>query len=160
MGLIAVTVGGIPVYAYGLVLLAAALLGLLAAWVNVRAHGGESWRLEELLLYGMPIFLVGGRLAYVFCHWGEFSAAPFSVFCPWPGGISFCGGMLAFFFVVFAYSQIHGLNGWQWMDVLVPAILLAAAVHEAGSVALHWNAGIPFSAGLPNEDALAGSVDV
>ena len=146
MGLIAVTLGGIPVYAYGLVVLSAVLPGLLVAWGNVRLHGEEFWRVEDMFLWGVPLSLLGGRIAYVFCHWGEFGAAPLSVFCIWQGGLSFYGGMLTFFFVVFAYSQIHGLDGWRWMDLLTPAFLLAVAVHGIGMFALQMNVGTPSSA--------------
>ena len=46
MGLVAVTLGGVPLYVYGLVVSVAVLLGILAAWVNVRTYGEEFWRVE------------------------------------------------------------------------------------------------------------------
>ncbi|MBQ7477732.1 MAG: prolipoprotein diacylglyceryl transferase [Selenomonadaceae bacterium] len=148
MGLVAVTLGGVPLYVYGLVVSGAVLLGILAAWVNVRTYGEEFWRVEELLLWGLPLSLAGGRLAYVFRHWGEFSTAPLSVFCIWQGGFSFLGAGLVGFFVVFAYSQIHGFDGWQWMDILMPAFLLAAAASDLGSLFL-LGTGEALSTNLP-----------
>ena len=116
MELIAVTAGGISVYTYGLINLAAILAGLLAACGNFRLHGQDWKRLEDLLLWGLPLSLLAGRLTYVLCHWNEFSSAPLTTLCFWHGGISYYGVIPALFFTVFAYCQIHGFNPWRWMD--------------------------------------------
>lgn len=141
MELIAVTAGGISVYTYGLINLAAILAGLLAACGNFRLHGQDWKRLEDLLLWGLPLSLLAGRLAYVLCHWNEFSSAPLTTLCFWHGGISYYGVIPALFFTVFAYCQIHGFNPWRWMDLLIPAFLLATAVQDLSLSSLQTGAG-------------------
>lgn len=150
--------GGIFIYAYGLVLLAAVLSGLVAAWGNTRLQEEEFFRVEELLLWGLPLSIAGGRMVYVLTHWSEYSTSPLSVFCIWQGGISVYGGLAVFFFVLFAYSQIHGFDTWRWLDILAPALVLATAVYEMGILVLQWH-GISQLEGVLRDQPLAEYID-
>jgi len=138
MELVAVSAGGISIYAYGMVMLVAVSLGLLVALGNVRMHGWEPWRVEDMLLWGLPLAFLGGRMAYAAQHWLEFSASPISLFCFWQGGLSLYGSVLAFLFVVLAYSEIHGFDAWRWLDFFMPAIALVACVHGLGLYSLQF----------------------
>lgn len=133
MELIAVTVGGISLYTYGLITLGAILLGLLAACGNFRLHGEDVWRMEDLLIWSLPLSLVIGRLLYVVSNWNEFRFAPHTAFYLWHGGISCYAVIPVVFFTVYAYCQIHGFNAWRWMDLLLPAVLLAISLHDLGA---------------------------
>ncbi len=158
MEFFALEVGGIFLYAYGLILLAAALSGIFAAWGNARLQGEEFYRVEEMLLWGLPLSIVGGRAVYVLFHWSEYGMAPLSVLCIWQGGISPWGGLAVFFFTLSAYSQIHGFDVWRWLDILAPSLLLVAAVYEMGILALQWH-GIPQLEGVMREQPLAEYVE-
>ena len=92
MGLIVGTVFGLPIYTYGLVVLAAVLVGAAVAWMNVRLHGERTGTLLDLLLLGLPAALVCGRLGFVLHHFADYASHLLTVLCIWQGGLSFYGG--------------------------------------------------------------------
>lgn len=159
MGLVVGTVFGLPVYTYGLVVLAAVLLGAGVAWGNVRLHHEPTGPLLDLLLWGLPLALVCGRLGFVLHHLDRYTSHLLDVFCVTQGGLSFYGGMLGFFLAVCAYSLIHGVSAWHWLDLLVPALLIALAVHELGIFGMQLTMGSPFPADMPNDHTLAEYIE-
>ena len=132
MGLIAWEGFGIPIYTYGLVVFAAVVLGAACAWVTLRLRGERTAPLLDLLVYGLPVALVFARLGFVLHNASQYSSQISEIFCVWHGGLSFYGGMLGFFLTVLGYSLVHGVSAWHWLDLLVPAFILAIVVYELG----------------------------
>lgn len=159
MGLIAGNVFGVPVYTYGLIVLTAVVLGAGVAWVNVRLHGERTGPLLDILLWGLPLALVFGRLGFVLHHFDRYASHLLDVLCVWQGGLSFYGGMLGFLLAIVAYSLIHGVSAWHWLDLLVPAFLIALAVHRLGIFGMQLTMGSPFPPDLPNDHTLAEYIE-
>lgn len=148
MEVAAFAVGGLQVYAYGLLLLGAILLGGAGSFGLARLHGEGFDSFVNLFLLGGVFSAVSSRLVYVGTHWEEFYMQPLSFLCLWQGGYSFLGGFLGLCVAVFIYGRIQGLDGWLWLDVFMPQVLLIAFVFELfhfllcgmGKVAPSWYA--------------------
>ena len=57
------------------------------------------------------------------------------------------------------YSLVQGVSAWHWLDLLVPAFLVAIAVHELGIFGMQLTMGSPFPPDLPNDHTLAEYVE-
>ena len=154
MGLIAWEGLGVPIYTYGLVVCAAVVLGAACAWVSVRLRHERTAPLLDLLVYGLPVALVFARGGFVLHNFAQYANSLVEIFCVWHGGLSFYGGMLGFFLTVLGYSVVHGVSAWRWLDLLVPAFILAVVVHELGIFGMQLTMGTPFPADVPNDHTL------
>ena len=159
MGLIAFEIGGVPVYTYGLIVLCAVLVGAGVAYLSLRFHGERTGRLLDLLLFGLPLALVCGRLAFVLCHCALFRGHWGEIFALTHGGFSLYGCIAGLFLAVLGYSLVHGIGVWHWLDLLVPAFLLALSLYELGMFWMQMTLGEPLPADLPNDHRLAEYVE-
>ncbi len=159
MGLIAFSLGSVPIYLYGLVVVLAVLLGMLTAWVSLRLRGESFAPVVDLMLWGLPVGFVFARMGYVVSHWGLYEGHWQEVFCLWQGGISFYGGAIGFLLVLFVYCNLQGLDVWYWLDVLIPAFLVGIAVNELGNFATQMTVGMPFPPNIPNDHTLAEYIE-
>ena len=159
MGLIAWDGLGLPIYTYGLVVFAAVVIGAACAWVSVRLHRERTAPLLDLLVYGLPVALVFARGGFVLHHFAQYANDLLEIVCVWHGGLSFYGGMLGFFLTVLGYSLVHGVSAWRWLDLLVPAFILAIVIHELGIFGMQLTMGTPFPADVPNDHTLMEYVE-
>ena len=159
LGLIAWEGFGIPIYTYGLVVFAAVVLGAACAWVTLRLRGERTAPLLDLLVYGLPVALVFARLGFVLHNASQYSSQLSEIFCVWHGGLSFYGGMLGFFLTVLGYSLVHGVSAWHWLDLLVPAFILAIVIYELGIFGMQLTMGTPFPQDVPNDHTLMEYVE-
>ena len=157
--MIATVIGGVPVYTYGLLLLAAILVGTAAAWVNTRLHGESFAPVVDMLLWGIPLAAVCGHAGYVLSHFSEYSGDLLGVICLWQGGVSFYGSIFGGLLAVFGVCRVHGLDTWYWLDLLVPAFVLMIAAYEFGMFNLQQTLGMPLPRAVPNDHAIMEYVE-
>ena len=159
MGLIAFSLGGVPVYSYGLIVLGAILLGSIAAWLNIRLHHENFSPVPDMLLWGLPLAIILGRLGFVLHHFERYTTHLWSILTIWQGGFSLYGAIAGFLVAVIGVCRVQGRDTWQWLDMLIPSWVLALVVIELGIFALQLNMGLPLSADMPNDHSLAEYVE-
>lgn len=159
MGLIVFSIGGIPVYLYGGIVMLAILAGILAAWINVRLHGEDFAPMVDVLLAGLPAGLIMARLGYVLGHWPSYAEHWSDIPCFWQGGLSLYGGMAGFLLVLWVYSRYFDMDIWYWLDLLVPALILCLAIDQVGRFASQMTVGMPLPHDLPNDHTLAEYIE-
>lgn len=159
MGLVIASIGDIQIYLYGLMVVAAVLLGMLAVWLNTRLQGESFAPVWDFLLWGLPLGLAAARLVYVGRHWELYAKQPGDILCLWQGGISFYGGMAGFLLAMLFCCYWKGLDIWYWLDLMVPGIILGTAVNELGNFVTQMTVGMPFPANLPNDHTLAEYIE-
>src|SRR5436305_11556800 len=85
---------GVPVYGFGLMVVAAFYAGMLLAARRSRREGLDPALVYDLALWLLLGGLAGARLLYVAEYWGKTVHSLGEVFRIWEGGLAFYGSVL------------------------------------------------------------------
>ncbi len=136
----------IAIHTYALCILA----GIIAAtiWVNERlkARGAEPGVVLDVIIWAIPLGLVGARAFHVLTHPGDYfyaGADPWEVVQIWDGGNALFGSLIGGTVGAWIGCRIAGLRFWTFADALAPAMLLAQAMGRLGNYFNHELFGQP-----------------
>jgi len=124
--------GGFTIYAYGVLLAAAYLLGLQFALVRARARGLDGQRVMDLGIWIIISALVGAKLLLLVVDFKQFSGNPRDLLSLARSGGVFYGGLIAAVVVALLYLRRHKLPLWTTTDVFAPGIALGHVVGRLG----------------------------
>lgn len=132
-----VQVGGWPVRWYGVLYVAAYVLGWWLAQRLQRERGlqlsREQW-LEITAWIALGV-LTGGRLGYVlFYEPAHFVQNPANVWQLWQGGMSLHGGLLGVAVAVWGIGRVWRIDTWQLADVLVVPAAAGLVLGRLGNI--------------------------
>ncbi|MCG6872620.1 MAG: prolipoprotein diacylglyceryl transferase [Gammaproteobacteria bacterium] len=133
---VAISIGPIHVYWYGLMY----LVGFIAGWwLGVRRAdaGRHGWSREEvgdLVSYVVLGIILGGRLGYVlFYKPAEYFADPLAIFRLWEGGMSFHGGLLGGIVALALFARSRGRSLLQVGDFVAPLVPVGLGAGRLGN---------------------------
>jgi phosphatidylglycerol:prolipoprotein diacylglycerol transferase len=121
---------------YGLMYVIAITVGFLLLAKEARRKGLplSTENLLDLLLWTVPIAIVGARLYYVAFHWDYYGSHLMDVVMIWEGGLAIHGGVLAGAAVVFFFARAKRAPFWRLTDALVPSLILGQAIGRIGNL--------------------------
>jgi len=132
------------------------LVGIIAATIMVnerlKRRGAESGVVLDVIIWAVPLGLVGARLYHVFTHPGDFFYEGANVWNPfepgaiwniWEGGNALFGSLIGGAIGAWIGCKFAGLRFWTFADALAPAILLAQALGRLGNYFNHELFGQP-----------------
>lgn len=137
------------------------LFGIIVAtfWTNrrLRAKGAEPWIVLDVIIWAVPLGLVGARAYHVLTHlsdyfyegsdpWSLFNESglnPNSVWAIWSGGNAIIGSLIGGAVGAWIGCRLTGLRFWTFADALAPAILLAQVFGRLGNYFNHELFGLP-----------------
>ena len=132
---IALDLGFVQIYWYGLMYLMAFLAAYLLA--NYRAKKSDDWnvqQIEDLIFYGAIGVVVGGRLGYMlFYNLPNFLSDPLSVFSIQGGGMSFHGGFLGVLLAMYLFNRKYDKTFFTTMDFVAPLVPLGLGFGRMGN---------------------------
>lgn len=128
-------VGPMTIRYYGLMYVIAISLGFFLLSKEVRRKQLEltTDHLLDLLLWTVPMAIIGARLYYVIFHWDYYGARPLDIFKLWQGGLAIHGGVLAGIVVVYLFSRFRKVSFWDLTDAFVPSLILGQAIGRIGN---------------------------
>ena len=159
--------GPLTIHVYALCILAGIVAATIITSRRLSKRGGEPGVVLDIILWAVPIGIVGARFYHVFTHPGDYfyaGANPWDVFAIWKGGDAIFGGLLGGAVGAFIGCRRGGLRFWSFADALAPGMLVAQATGRLGNwfnnelfgipTTLPWGLQIPASnpaypAGLP-----------
>jgi phosphatidylglycerol:prolipoprotein diacylglycerol transferase len=124
--------GGFTIYAYGVLLAAAYLLGLQFALVRARPRGLDRQLVMDLGIWIIISALVGAKLLLLIVDFKEFTSNPTALFSLARSGGVFYGGLIAAVVVALLYLHRHKMPLWPTTDVFAPGIALGHVVGRFG----------------------------
>lgn len=135
---VAISLGPIKVYWYGLMY----LVGFLAAWWlgRLRAHrvGLSHKAFEDLVFYCAIGVIVGGRLGFaMFYGFDKFTDNPLWLFKIWEGGMSFHGGLTGVLVATLFFARKHNLGFFQLTDFIAPLVPIGLGAGRLGNFINH-----------------------
>jgi prolipoprotein diacylglyceryl transferase len=125
--------GPLFLHLYGLCI----AIGVLAAfWLANRRwvqSGGKPGGLERPGIWAVAAGFLGGRLAYVATHTGDFRDRPWEVLFIWKGGLALYGGLTLGILTGIWAARRYRLPVLRALDAAIPAIPLAQAFGRWGN---------------------------
>lgn len=128
--------GPLTIRFYALALIA----GIFAAWfIGVRrwqARGGTSATFETVILWAIPVGIVGARIYHVLTHLGDYFGPginPWSVFFIWEGGIAIYGAIGFGALAAWLACRREGARFPALADALAPGIAVGQAIGRFGN---------------------------
>jgi phosphatidylglycerol:prolipoprotein diacylglycerol transferase len=152
--------GGFRLHSYGLVVLAAMLIGLWLAGREATRKGLDPELISNLGVAVILAGFLGARLAYVVgwepdLLWRD----PAGVFAVWRGGLALHGGLLAGFAAGVWLCLRRRVNPWTVADAVAPALLLGQGIGRLACLlsgdAYGTPTTLPWAIVFTNPDALA-----
>ena len=116
---------------YGIIITAAIVLAFLyvAKW-RAKDEGYHYDDLLDLLLFVVPIGVLGARLFYVVTYGGYTFSDWFRI---WDGGLAIYGGIIFGAIAVFAVAEYKKMRILRLMDCVAPSVMIAQAIGRWGN---------------------------
>lgn len=130
---VAVQIGPIHIYWYGIIIAAGALLGLLLAMREGRKRGLPANTYIDLILFAAPIAIICARIYYVVFQWSYYSGHPGEIIAIWNGGIAIYGALIGAVATTVVFCAVRGLPFWKVADIAAPSVILGQAIGRWGN---------------------------
>ena len=131
---------------YALCLLAGIIVAGIITSRRLTARGGEPGVVLDIMLWCVPLGIVGARAWHVLTHYNDYFGPgkdPMTALYIWQGGVAIFGAILGGAIGVFIACRISGIRFWSFADALAPGIILAQAIGRFGNYFNHELYGQP-----------------
>lgn len=125
--------GNIKIYWYSVILLIAFLLGCHIILKETKKINIEKDKIENFLLYTIPIALIGARIYYVIFNIDYYLANPIDIIKVWEGGLAIHGGIIAGFVCLLYFTKKNNINILKMMDILFVALIIGQIIGRWGN---------------------------
>lgn len=134
---VAISLGPIKVHWYGIMYMLGFLFFLFAGKWRLKKYGHRVLTrkgVEDFMFYGALGVVIGGRIGYCLFYQPVFYFThPLNIFKVWDGGMSFHGGMLGIFFVVYIFSLNLKCTFFEMSDFVAPLIPMGLCFGRIGN---------------------------
>ncbi|MDD9150251.1 prolipoprotein diacylglyceryl transferase [Sporolactobacillus sp. CQH2019] len=130
---VAVRLGPIHIYWYGIIIACGALLGLLLAMKEGRKRGLPKDLFVDLILFAAPIAILCARIYYVAFEWNYYSGHPSEIIAVWDGGIAIHGALIGAVATALVFCKVRRVPFWKVADIAAPSVLLGQAIGRWGN---------------------------
>ncbi|MFC7371036.1 prolipoprotein diacylglyceryl transferase [Fictibacillus iocasae] len=130
---VALELGPITIYWYGVIIGLGALLGLWLAVRESERRGLAKDTFVDVVMIAIPVAIICARLYYVAFKWDFYSANPEKIIAIWEGGIAIHGALIGSFLTGYFFSRAKKISFWKLVDIAAPSILLGQAIGRWGN---------------------------
>lgn len=131
---VAAQVGSLQIRYYGICFGLAIVSGFIIWFVRVRRHGESVAFAEQLLYWGLPAVIIGGRLGhYLFYRPETLRADPLRVLAVWEGGVASHGVAVGLALALWIISVRNQVPWTRLSDYLAPAVALSVGWVRVGN---------------------------
>ncbi|MFB5660907.1 prolipoprotein diacylglyceryl transferase [Alteribacillus sp. HJP-4] len=130
---VAVELGPLTVYWYGVIIGLGAFLGFIIANREAQKRGMPKDIFADLLIFAIPISIICARLYYVIFTWEYYAQNPGQILAVWQGGLAIHGGLIGAVVTAVIFSKKRGISFWKIADIAAPSIILGQAIGRWGN---------------------------
>ncbi|MFC5930195.1 prolipoprotein diacylglyceryl transferase [Cryobacterium melibiosiphilum] len=141
-----VDLGPFRIHAYALCILAGIIFATMITSRRLSKRGGEPGVVLDIILWAVPLGIVGARIYHVLTHPGDYfydGADLLRTLYIWEGGNAIFGSLLGGAVGAWIGSRRSGIRFWSFADALAPAMLIAQATGRLGNWFNHELYGLP-----------------
>ena len=149
--------GFISIKWYGFLIALSVYIGVFISKRIAKSRGIDPEYINEILPSLIIFSLVGARAYYVIFEWGKYSGSYFftsinvlnnsipipSFLAIWEGGIAIHGGLIGAFISVFLFCKSKNIHLRNFIDVLIPSIILGQSIGRWGNFFNNEAFGLP-----------------
>ncbi|MFT8364104.1 MAG: prolipoprotein diacylglyceryl transferase [Sporolactobacillus sp.] len=130
---VALHIGPLHIYWYGIIIAGGALLGLLLAMREGKRRGLGQDTYIDLILFAAPIAVICARIYYVAFEWHYYMAHPSQIIAIWNGGIAIYGALIGAVATTIVFCLVRHLPFWKVADIAAPSVILGQAIGRWGN---------------------------
>ncbi len=130
---VALYLGSMPVYWYGVIIGVASLLGLLLAVRNGKKEDIDENFFYDLFPFALLFAIMGARIYYVIFEWDAYKDNLLEIFNLRHGGLALYGGLIGGGLFLFIYCIRKKINFAKLADITIPSFILGQAIGRYGN---------------------------
>lgn len=126
-------IGKLEIHWYGIII---ALGFLLAIWYGVknsRRFGLDFDTIIDLLIWDVPLSIIGARIYFVIFHYDIYRDNFWDVFKVWNGGLGFYGALIATVITISIFCKVRKIKIGALLDFAAPGLLIGQSVGRWGN---------------------------
>ena len=126
-------IGKLEIHWYGIII---ALGFLLAIWYGVknsRRFGLDFDTIIDLLIWDVPLSIIGARIYFVIFHYDIYRDNFWDVFKIWNGGLGFYGALIASVITISIFCKVRKIKVGALLDFAAPGLLIGQSVGRWGN---------------------------
>lgn len=134
------SLGPLTVHVYALCILSGIVAALFITQRRLSARGAGNGVVLDIIMWAVPIGIVGARFYHVFTHLGDYfypDANLWLVFAIWDGGNALYGSLLGGAVGAYIGCRRHNIRFWSFADAVAPALLVAQSLGRIGNYFNH-----------------------
>lgn len=129
----AFTIFGIPIQWYGILIASGVLIGGLIGLKEAKRKGIEEDTILDLLIFAVPLAIIGARLYYVIFSWDLYKDNPIEALNFRSGGMAIHGAVIMAIIVTSIFCKIRKEKFWVIADIAAPSLILGQAIGRWGN---------------------------
>ena len=133
MNRVFISVGGITIYWYSIMILIGVLLGYNIAVNYCKKENYKVSIIIDMLFYLVIWAIVGARAYYVIFNFSAFKEDILGIFKIWNGGLAIYGAIIAGVIYIAYYCKKHKLNFIKVLDIFSLSLLLGQGIGRWGN---------------------------
>jgi len=118
---------------YGIILCLGIIMGLFAAWFEVKRQKLKPDILIDFLLWALPLAIIGARAYYVIFEWSAYKDDPITMLYVWKGGLAIYGAVIGGLLAAFIFTKISKFPFFRFVDIVVPGLILGQIIGRWGN---------------------------
>jgi phosphatidylglycerol:prolipoprotein diacylglycerol transferase len=130
---IAFSLGPIDVRWYGVIIASGIVLAFIVAQREMVKRGFHPDFLTDLLIWAVPLAILGARLYYVIFKWEYYAENPGLIIQIWEGGLAIHGALIASFIVAYIFTKKRKVSFLKVADIAAPSILIGQTIGRWGN---------------------------
>ena len=127
------SIGNYTMKWYGLIIAIGFALACLYVFKRAPQFGSTADQFADLLLWELPLCIIGARVYYVLNTWGFYSQNPEKIYRIWEGGLAIYGAVITAFLVAYIYSRFKPLDLLSVLDLGSIGLLIGQILGRWGN---------------------------
>ena len=130
---IAITIFGIDIYWYAILIVTAILIGILWSKIHDERFGIKFSDILDLIIFLIPISFICARLYYCIFSFDTFKNNLIEILNIRNGGLAIYGGIIGAVLTIMVFCKIKKINFLDLLDFLVPVLALGQSIGRWGN---------------------------
>lgn len=126
-------IGPFTIMWYAVLIMTGIIVALLLSIQEGKKIGVEKSFIEDLVLFGVPIAIVGARLYFVVFEWEQYKQNPIDIIKIYEGGLAIYGGVIAAVIWGYFLCKKRGVDFICVLDLGAVGFLIAQAIGRWGN---------------------------
>ena len=132
MNPVAFEIFGMPIRWYGIIIASGVLVAFFVSYLLAKKKGLDFDIITDGFLWSLPFAIIGARLYYVAFEYKNYHSF-MDVINIRNGGMAIHGGLIGGLLVAYIFTRVKKINFFEYIDVIIPGVILAQAIGRWGN---------------------------